>query len=145
MARILIVEDDADSRLLIRTMIEKLGHEAFAVGDGMGALGILGVDPGELAADVDPTVGSVFDDGEPPPTDGNWDLVLMDVVLSDLDGRDVCRQIRAAGRDVPVVAVTGLAMSGDRESCLEAGMDDYMAKPFTVDVMTDLLTAWLQG
>jgi CheY-like chemotaxis protein len=142
-ARILIVEDDSENRLLMRTIVAQLGHEVFSVADGVAALEALGVDPGELAGHAD------FDDADrpielnPPPAGLDWDLVFMDVLLPGPDGREVCRFLRDAGCEVPVVAVTGLAMSGDRESCLESGMNDYVAKPFTVDVVAERVEAWI--
>ena len=143
MARILIVEDDAESRLLMRTLVEKLGHEAHAVADGVAALAALGVDPGGLADHPDFAEPDVPVENDPPPPGLVWDLVLLDVLLPGPDGREICRHLRDAGCGVPVVAVTGLAMSGDRESCLEAGMDDYLAKPFTVDSLAERLGEWI--
>ncbi len=63
----------------------------------------------------------------------NPDLVLMDIQLpGSLTGLDVVRRLRARGYQTPIIAVTAYAMVGDRERCLEAGCDDYMAKPLPV-------------
>ncbi len=139
MARILVVEDDAENRALLLTMLEKLGYEAAGVSDGVTALRALGLEPGDLGSDPDLPA-------EPMPApDGPWDAVLMDVVLPGPDGRDVTRRMRELDDALPVVAVTGQAMSGDRESCLASGMNAYVPKPFTVDLIRDALEACLGG
>ncbi len=66
---------------------------------------------------------------------GGWDLILMDVMMPHLDGRSATRLIRQEEKErglprVPIVAVTAQALTGDREACLAAGMDDYLVKPF---------------
>ncbi|HJT61706.1 MAG TPA: ATP-binding protein, partial [Burkholderiales bacterium] len=70
------------------------------------------------------------------------DLVLMDVMMPGLDGLDTIRIVRQLEgyRDLPIVAVTAKAMIGDREKCIEAGANDYIAKPVNVDVL--LATLW---
>jgi len=60
------------------------------------------------------------------------DLVLMDVRLAEGDGRAAARELKAAAETaaIPIIAVTALALEGDREACLAAGCDDYLSKPF---------------
>jgi CheY-like chemotaxis protein len=72
----------------------------------------------------------------------NVDLVLMDIMMPGLDGLDTMRIVRSLDGylHVPIVAVTAKAMIGDREKCIEAGANDYLAKPVNVDVM--LATLW---
>jgi two-component system sensor histidine kinase/response regulator len=78
-------------------------------------------------------------------------LVFMDWQLTggELDGIGCARLIRemesGSGKRIPIVAMTAYAMEGDRESCLQAGMDDYLAKPFTIDQLQMMLDKWLQG
>jgi PAS domain S-box-containing protein len=107
---ILVAEDDAVSLLVVRRVLEKAGFAVLAATDGQRAL--------ELAR----TIGV--------------DLILLDVQMPVLDGLAVARQLRGDGAPgslstVPIVAMTAYAMAGDREKFLAAGMNDYLAKPFT--------------
>jgi PAS domain S-box-containing protein len=77
-----------------------------------------------------------------------YDLVFMDCQMPEMDGFAATRAIRAEeapGVHVPIVAMTAYAMSGDRDRCLEAGMDDYVAKPMTFTQLAEALGRWLGG
>jgi signal transduction histidine kinase/ActR/RegA family two-component response regulator len=104
--RVLLAEDNATNQYLITAFLQADGHRLVTVTDGAAAV--------EAAAA------------------GGFDVVLMDVQMPVLDGLAATRAIRAlpgpAGR-VPVIALTANAMSGDREQCMAAGMDDYLSKP----------------
>src|SRR5688572_16421622 len=82
--------------------------------------------------------------------DGHYDLVLMDCQMPVLDGYSAARrwrEIEAAdptGPHLPIVAMTANAMAGDRQRCLDAGMDDYLAKPVTRGQLEHCLRRWLQ-
>jgi CheY-like chemotaxis protein len=77
-----------------------------------------------------------------------YDLVLMDVHMPELDGLEATRQIRALGgmyEQLPIVAMTANALEGDRQTCLNAGMDDYLAKPFKPEGLLDVIRRNLRG
>ena len=73
----------------------------------------------------------------------------MDINIPDLDGLETTRRIRAyekaLGRHTPIIAMTAAAMKGDLERCMEAGMDDYLRKPVSMDDLREKLEAWLPG
>lgn len=106
-ARVLVAEDNAVNQKLVRKLLERIGCEVDLVATGTAAV---------EAADKH-----------------DYDVILMDCEMPGMDGIEATREIRRrerAGKRVPVVALTANAMRGDRERCLEAGMDDYVSKPF---------------
>lgn len=106
--RILLAEDGVVNRKVAVSLLEKRGHKVTAVENG------------QLAVDAVRT--------------GDFDLVLMDVQMPVLDGFAATQAIRElesmVGTHLPIIAMTAHAMKGDRQRCLDAGMDDYVAKPF---------------
>ncbi|MEZ4455852.1 MAG: response regulator, partial [Gemmatimonadales bacterium] len=76
---------------------------------------------------------------------GRFDLILMDCMMPEMDGYEATRAIRAleSGHRTPVIAVTASAMPGDRERCLDAGMDDYLAKPIRSADLATVVRRWL--
>ncbi len=108
--RILLTEDNLANQRLAARILEKRGHSVTIAGNGLEALEIL-------------------------PTDV-FDLVLMDVQMPRMDGFEATAAIRKmeaiTGNHIPIVAMTARAMKGDRERCLEAGMDVYVSKPIQV-------------
>ena len=127
--RVLLAEDNEISARLATVQIERLGHEVVRVADGAAAL------------------QAVRDEAE---SGGGFDLVLMDVHMPEMDGHTATRRIRGLAHGagdvgpggVPVIALTANAFPEDREACLEAGMDDYLPKPFDRDELADLLARW---
>ncbi len=71
------------------------------------------------------------------------DLVLMDLQLPILDGYSATREIKKINASIPVIAQTAHVMSGEREKCLEAGCDDYLAKPIRLQILMDTLSKYL--
>nr|WP_272881642.1 response regulator [Fundidesulfovibrio soli] len=120
--RVLVVEDESMNRLTAVRFLQHLGFESVGVSDGQQALDIL--------------------------TRSRFDVVLMDIQMPEMDGLEATRRLRAGGtinRDVPVVALTAHAMSGDRDRFLAAGMDEYLTKPMEMQALREVLTRLLPG
>jgi CheY-like chemotaxis protein len=78
---------------------------------------------------------------------GVYCMVMMDVQMPEMDGYDATREIRKwEGNDhhIPIIAMTAGAMKGDRERCLEAGMDDYVSKPLKPELLFATMSRWLE-
>jgi PAS domain S-box-containing protein len=125
--RVLLAEDNVVNQKLALRLLEKQGHTVVIVRTGREALAELGVGSAEeSSADPSGVTPAAF---APDP----FDLVLMDVQMPEMDGMEAARRIRrheaARGGRVPILAMTAHAMKGDRERCLEAGMNGYVAKP----------------
>ena len=116
--RILLADDNEVNQRLSMGLLERQGHQVHAVGNGHDALAVLA--------------------SEPP-----FDVVLMDVQMPDMDGLQAVaalrRQEAGTGRRVPVIAVTAHAMQGDRDKCLDAGMDAYITKPLQKQTLETML------
>lgn len=74
---------------------------------------------------------------------GEYALILMDMQMPEMDGVEATRQIRARGQRLPIIAMTANAFSDDRERCLQAGMDDFLAKPVVPEKLFDMLLRWI--
>jgi CheY-like chemotaxis protein len=119
---ILLAEDNPANQKLALTQLEKLGYVADVVMNGREAVEAV------------------------ERSDGNYALILMDVQMPEMDGFTATKAIRKAesttGRHIPIVAMTANAMQGDRESCIAAGMDDYISKPVNRDKLREMLERW---
>jgi CheY-like chemotaxis protein len=118
---LLVADDNAVSQKVAVMMLKRLGYTADAVANGLEALHALEAK--------------------------TYDVVFLDVQMPEMDGYEAARRIRAdwAGREADrpkMVAMTGNAMQGDRERCLEAGMDDYISKPVRVEELRSALERW---
>ncbi len=106
---VLLADDNVVNQRLAVRLLEKRGHRVEVAGTGAEAIDLL-------------------------DSKGPFDLVIMDVQMPDMDGLEATRAIRDAEsgrqRHIPIIGVTAHALQGDRERCLEAGMDDYLSKPF---------------
>jgi CheY-like chemotaxis protein len=122
--RILIVEDDVRNVFSLTSVLEPRGARVEIARNGQEALDI-------LAVENDP--------------EGPVDLVLMDVMMPVMDGLTATRRIRQDPRltRLPVVMLTAKAMPDDQARCLEAGANDYMAKPIDVDKLLSLVRVWI--
>jgi two-component system sensor histidine kinase/response regulator len=114
---ILIAEDNLVNQRLVLAMLEKMGHRPTLAADGFDAVNKWSQTP--------------------------FDLILMDVQMPGIDGFEATRRIRlqerATPNRIPIIAMTACAMTGDREHCIEAGMDDYVSKPVTLDSIAQAL------
>lgn len=120
--RVLLAEDNIVNQKVAMGLLKKLGVNADVVSNGREVLQSLEKE--------------------------SYDLVLMDCQMPILDGFEAIRLIRSGDKsykDIPVIALTASAMAGDREKCLEAGMNDYVAKPVTLPVLAEKLKRWLPG
>ncbi len=112
---ILVVDDDQAVRDSLRRSLAYNGYEISTAGDGLEALARLGA--------IRP------------------DAVIMDVMMPKLDGLEATRMLRSAGNDVPILILTARDGVGDRVDGLDAGADDYLAKPFALDELLARLRA----
>jgi CheY-like chemotaxis protein len=125
--RALVVEDNAVNQEMARAMLDMLGFTVSTASNGREGVAAAAADPG-------------------------LDLILMDCQMPVMDGLAAARAIRELegaskrpGARVPIVALTGNAMPGDREACVAAGMDDYLAKPFSLTALKTMLDKWTGG
>jgi signal transduction histidine kinase/CheY-like chemotaxis protein/HPt (histidine-containing phosphotransfer) domain-containing protein len=122
--RLLVVEDNAVNQTVVMGILELLGYSADIRADGRGALRAL-----QQTA---------------------YTLVLTDCQMPEMDGYELSRLIRdprskVLNPQIPIIAVTANSLSGDRERCLAAGMDDYLSKPLRPELLDEILTRWMEA
>jgi len=118
--KILVAEDNIVNQKVLRRMLSELGFDAEAVCDGKAAVEKI--------------------------KNGNFDAVLMDVQMPEMDGLEATRLIRNLEyslKKIPIIALTEHTLKGNREKCLEAGIDDFIAKPINVKNLAQILDSWI--
>lgn len=121
-ARVLVADDNTTNQKVARLMLENLGCRVDVAANGHEAVEMLALLP--------------------------YDVVFMDCEMPEMDGYEATAEIRrrhADARHVPVVAMTAKAIQGDRDRCLEAGMDDYISKPVQLEDLEAALARWIPG
>lgn len=117
---VLIVEDEPDNRDIIRTVVEDLmGHQAALATDGEDALAVI---------------------GQQPP-----DLILMDLMMPILNGFEAIHALKSdpATRPIPIIAISALSRQRDQQAAFDAGADDYISKPFDLDLLAEKIEGLL--
>ena len=115
-ATIMVVEDDPINIMLISEVLRKMGFDVIRAENGLKAI--------EMLEETDPV------------------LIFMDVNMPEMDGFSTTRKIRELDKpfsNIPIIALTADAMKGDREKCIEAGMNDYISKPFKLEEIEEVL------
>jgi signal transduction histidine kinase/ActR/RegA family two-component response regulator len=115
---ILLVEDNQVNQLVASTLLKKLGHQVAHAENGKRAVEAV--------------------------RSQRYDLVLMDCQMPVMDGFEATRAIRndADYATLPIIAVTGNALEGDKQACLDAGMNDYITKPYNREQLSEIITRW---
>jgi two-component system sensor histidine kinase/response regulator len=119
--RILLAEDNPTNQKLTVILLKKAGYSVDALEDGQKVMEVL--------------------------NRASYDLVLLDVQMPEMDGFETARAIREKERGrkhIPIIAITAHAMKGDRERCLQAGMDDYVSKPIEPKKLFETIKKWTQ-
>lgn len=115
--RVLVAEDNTTNQVVAFGMLRKLGYENVSLAND-------GVEACQQALSQD------------------FDLILMDCQMPEMDGYEATRRLRAGGCTAAIVAMTANAIKGDRERCIEAGMNDYVTKPIDLKVLRSVLARW---
>ena len=115
--QILLVEDNASNQLLAKSFLKQLGFEAILASNGKEAIEKL--------------------------QHSSCNLIIMDCQMPEMDGYQATQIIRSQGCDIPIIAFTANAMPYDRQRCLDAGMNDYIAKPLKREALVSVLSRWL--
>jgi ligand-binding sensor domain-containing protein/signal transduction histidine kinase/DNA-binding response OmpR family regulator len=116
---ILLAEDNPINKKLVKYMLGKFGHQLSCAKNGKRAVSAFIADPCK------------------------FDMILMDVQMPKMNGLEATRIIRAKGyKEIPIIAMTAQSMKGDREKCIAAGMDDYIAKPIKKEEVLRIINKW---
>lgn len=130
-AVVLVVEDYSVEQRLLEILIEEIGLQAKVVESGKAALAALDADPDQ------------------------YSLILMDVAMAGMNGLECTRSIRERELErnreqsqdtthrIPIIGVTACVLEGDQQACLDAGMDDYLSKPFKLEQFSAIINKWM--
>ena len=118
---ILVIEDQALNRKVVRIVLQSKGYKVIEASDAVEALFCLKT--------------------------AKPSLILMDIALPGTSGEDLTRQIKTDPNwcDIPIIALTAAAMTGDRERLINAGCDDYLSKPIDIRILTERVAHHLKG
>ncbi|MEM8807197.1 MAG: PAS domain S-box protein [Cyanobacteria bacterium P01_G01_bin.38] len=124
--RLLLAEDNRVNQMVVKQLLKKLGLAIEVAWNGVEVLQML----------------------EQAPQENPYTLILMDCQMPEMDGYEASRQIREGragegNRPIPIIAITANALPGDKEKCLAAGMNDYLAKPITPTALAKTLEKWV--
>lgn len=117
--RVLVAEDNPVNQLVIESILEDLGCDVALAENGLEAVEMLGEE--------------------------QYDIVFMDCQMPEMDGYEATRKAREGGHQLPIVAVTANTLAGDRTLCMDAGMNDYLPKPITDEMLRVMLNKWIGG
>ncbi len=119
MSNILIIEDDATVRENLEELLKFKGYTVFSSADGKEGL--------DMAFKKEP------------------DLIISDIMMPEMDGYEAMQYIRNQTRwqNIPMVALTAKAMSDDKQKCIDAGANDYLAKPINLEKLLDVARVWV--
>ncbi len=118
--KVLVADDNSMNRMVASAILKNYGAEIIMAKDGKEAVAKVKTD--------------------------KPDIVLMDIQMPEMDGMEATRIIRGSiSRELPVIALTALAIKGDDQKCLEAGMNDYLSKPFEEIQLVNMVTTWLKA
>ncbi len=125
--RLLLVEDNQVNQIVAQAMLDEMQLTSDIAANGLEALNSL----------------------QQAPEDSPYSVILMDCQMPEMDGYQASQEIRAGNagernKSIPIIALTANAMQGDREKCLHAGMDDYLAKPLDAGDLREKLNKWLK-
>jgi CheY-like chemotaxis protein len=127
--RVLLVEDGPDNQRLLAFLLEKAGAKVTIAENGQVAI--------EKIVAAGPSAGESQGRRFEP-----FDVVLMDMQMPVLDGYEAARRLRTLGYTSPIVALTANAMSQDRQQCLDAGCDNYLAKPIEQRTLLEMVAQY---
>lgn len=120
--RVLVVEDNPVNRRVAQRMLERLGCDVGLADNGRAAVQLAQSTP--------------------------YDVIFMDCLMPDMDGYEATRELRRlhdGKARVPIIALTGHSAEQERDRCLQAGMDDFISKPVSMESFSTVLKAWLKS